>query len=63
MYEVVYDNPKLRKEHGENGRKRVEEEFSNDLVSAAWLDFYKELLGNKLAFFNFPLKGKVTDYS
>ena len=40
-----YDNPEMRKEHGINGRKRVEEDFSNDLVSAAWLDFYKEMLG------------------
>lgn len=40
-----YDNPEMRKEHGKNGRKRVEEDFSNDLVSAAWLDFYKEMLG------------------
>ena len=39
-----YDNPEMRKEHGKNGRKRVEEEFSNDLVSAAWLDFYKDML-------------------
>ncbi|MEE0804025.1 MAG: glycosyltransferase family 4 protein [Prevotellamassilia sp.] len=40
-----YDHPEMRKEHGMNGRKRVEEDFSNDLVSAAWLDFYKEMLG------------------
>lgn len=40
-----YDHPEMRKEHGKNGRKRVEESFSNDLVSAAWLDFYKEMLG------------------
>lgn len=40
-----YDHPEMRKEHGKNGRKRVEEDFSNDLVSAAWLDFYKEMLG------------------
>lgn len=40
-----YDHPEMRKEHGKNGRKRVEEEFSNDLVSAAWLYFYKEMLG------------------
>ena len=40
-----YDHPEMRKEHGKNGRKRVEEDFSNDLVSAAWLNFYKEMLG------------------
>ena len=40
-----YDHPEMRREHGKNGRKRVEESFSNDLVSAAWLDFYKEMLG------------------
>ena len=40
-----YDHPEMRKEHGKNGRKRVEEDFSNDLVSAAWLDFYMEMLG------------------
>ena len=40
-----YDHPEMRKEHGMNGRKRVEEDFSNDLVSAAWLDFYKEMFG------------------
>ena len=42
---LYYDNPEMRKEHGKNGRKRVEDEFSIDLVSAAGLDFYKEMLG------------------
>lgn len=38
-----YDD--MRKAHGEAGRKRVVEHFSNDVVSQAWLDIYKEMLG------------------
>ena len=40
-----YINPELRKIHGAAGRKRVEEHFSNEVVSGAWLEIYKEMLG------------------
>ncbi len=39
------DNAYLRKKHGLAGRKRVEEHFSNEVVSKAWLEIYKEMLG------------------
>lgn len=39
-----YDNPSLIKEHGANGRMRVKEEFNNDVVSAAWVEYYHNLL-------------------
>lgn len=39
-----YDNPDLRKEHGMAGRKRVEELFNNDIVSKAWVDYYRKML-------------------
>lgn len=39
-----YEHPEMRKAHGEAGRKRVVEHFSNDVVSKAWLDIYKEML-------------------
>lgn len=39
-----YQNPEMRREHGEAGRKRVVEKFDNAIVSKAWVDFYKELL-------------------
>ena len=41
-----YNNPELRRTHGEAGRKRVEEMFDNSIVSAAWVDFYKKMLGD-----------------
>ena len=40
-----YDNAELRKAHGQAGRERVENHFSNDVVSKAWVEFYKEMLG------------------
>lgn len=40
-----YDNPELRKAHGHAGRKRVEELFDSRIVTKAWGDFYKDLLG------------------
>ena len=40
-----YNDAIMRKQHGLNGRKRVEEKFNNNVVSAAWVDFYKKLLG------------------
>lgn len=39
-----YDDAEMRKAHGEAGRKRVVEHFSNEVVSKAWLDIYKEML-------------------
>lgn len=40
---TYYDDSKLRIEHGNAGRKRVEEKFNNEIVSQAWLDFYNKL--------------------
>lgn len=40
-----YDDANMRKGHGEAGRKRVVEHFSNEVVSKAWLEIYKEMLG------------------
>ena len=40
-----YEDAELRKDHGQAGRERVEKHFSNDVVSKAWGDFYKEMLG------------------
>lgn len=40
-----YENPDIRKRHGEAGRKRVEEKFNNEHVSQAWLNIYKDMLG------------------
>jgi len=42
---AYYDDADMRKKHGMAGRKRVEEHFSNDRVSGAWLEIYKEMLG------------------
>lgn len=39
-----YLDAEMRKQHGLNGRKRVEEKFNNNVVSAAWVNFYKQLL-------------------
>lgn len=40
-----YGDAAMRKQHGKNGRKRVEEQFNNNVVTAAWLDFYHKMLG------------------
>lgn len=40
-----YESENLRKEHGLAGRKRVEELFDHEVVSEAWMDFYKKMLG------------------
>lgn len=40
-----YEDVDMRKVHGQAGRERVEQHFSNDVVSKAWGDFYKEMLG------------------
>lgn len=42
---TYYENPDMRKQHGEAGRQRVEEKFNNERVSQAWLDIYKDMLG------------------
>ena len=39
-----YDDADMRKAHGEAGRKRVVEHFSNEVVSKAWLEIYREML-------------------
>lgn len=39
-----YDNPEIRKQHGINGRKRVEEKFDNNVVTQAWVEFYHKML-------------------
>lgn len=39
-----YDNPDIRKQHGLNGKKRVEEKFNNNVVTKAWLEFYHNML-------------------
>ena len=40
-----YADANMRKGQGEAGRKRVVEHFSNEVVSKAWLEIYKEMLG------------------
>lgn len=39
-----YENPAERKLHGLNGRKRVEDKFDNNVLTAAWLRYYHEIL-------------------
>lgn len=39
-----YDNPIMRKQHGLNGRKRIEMLFDNNVVTAAWVEFYHKVL-------------------
>lgn len=41
---IYYGNPEMRKSHGAAGRKRVEELFNNKVVTAAWMEYYRELL-------------------
>lgn len=41
---VYYNNPIMRKAHGEAGRKRVEDHFDTAVVCKAWVDFYNEIL-------------------
>lgn len=43
---IYYDCPEMRKLHGNAGRRRVEEKFNNNTVSAAWRKYYWQLLGN-----------------
>ena len=42
--EKYYDDPVMRKQHGHAGKKRAEEEFSNDVVSSSWVEFYHRIL-------------------
>lgn len=44
---IYYNNPEMRKTHGEAGRKRVEDSFDNAVVCKAWVDFYREILKDK----------------
>lgn len=47
LYECMkayYVNPDMRKKHGAAGRKRVKELFDNNVVTSAWVEYYKELL-------------------
>ena len=47
LYECMktyYGNPTMRKNHGVAGRKRVENLFDNNVVTAAWMEYYRELL-------------------
>ncbi len=39
-----YDHSEMRKQHGEAGRKRVFSLFDSNIVSDAWLQYYKDLL-------------------
>lgn len=39
----LHENPALRKDLGQNGAKRVRENFSSELVSSAWVEFYNSL--------------------
>lgn len=41
--EKLYDNPELRKELGKNGQIRVTTQFSREILSDAWMEFYKNL--------------------
>ena len=40
----LYHNPELRKQYGTAGRKRVENEFKDSIVTKAWVEFYNNLL-------------------
>lgn len=42
-----YHDADLRKTHGENGRKRVEETFDDKIVTQAWVEFYDRILSNE----------------
>ena len=47
LYECMkhyYEHPELRKKHGEAGRKRVFELFDCNVVTEAWVEFYKDIL-------------------
>ena len=42
--EKLYDSPDLRTKLGKNGMERVKTKFSNEILSEAWLNFYKGLV-------------------
>lgn len=42
---TYYYNPEMRKNHGLAGKKRVENLFDNNVVTAAWVEYYRNLLG------------------
>lgn len=47
LYECMkhyYEHPELRKKHGEAGRKRVFELFDCNVVTEAWVEYYKDIL-------------------
>ena len=39
-----YEHPELMKEHGEAGRKRVFDLFDCNVVTEAWVEYYKDIL-------------------
>ena len=39
-----YEHPELRKKHGEAGRKRVFDLFDSNVVTEAWVEYYKDIL-------------------
>jgi glycosyltransferase involved in cell wall biosynthesis len=43
------NDPSLREKMGENGRLRVLRDFSEEVVTAALLDYYKAVLANPSA--------------
>lgn len=42
---LYYEDANMRKAHGKAGRERVVKHFNNEVVSQAWLDIYKQMLG------------------
>lgn len=40
---IYYDDPDMRALHGRAGRKRVESLFDSNIVTSAWMEYYKEL--------------------
>jgi len=47
LYECMkyyYEHPVERRLHGQNGRKRVEEKFNNNVVTSAWVSYYEDIL-------------------
>lgn len=39
-----YEHPELRKKHGEAGRQRVFDLFDSNVVTEAWVEYYKDIL-------------------
>jgi len=40
---TYYNNPEMRLLHGQAGRKRVETLFDSNIVTAAWIEYYRNL--------------------